>query len=147
MTREWGVRLTFDVSASALPPDVIEKIGEGLTDFHAALGANCDGQLEAQLYVAAASAFAAVEAGNWAMSRVLRAHGHGGAMLTEAEVATWQEWERRLDDPEKLPAESHDYVSTACLHRLHDKCRLTCKYCKSACLCACHRWALAVESA
>lgn len=30
----------------------------------------------------------------------------------------------------------HIYVSTACLHGLHDKCRLICKYCNSPCECA-----------
>ncbi|WP_280391490.1 hypothetical protein [Nocardia wallacei] len=33
---------------------------------------------------------------------------------------------------------AHDYLSTACLHELHDRCRLTCKWCPSTCRCACH---------
>lgn len=33
--------------------------------------------------------------------------------------------------------EAH-YRSTACQHKLHDKCRLTCKYCEARCLCKCH---------
>jgi hypothetical protein len=32
----------------------------------------------------------------------------------------------------------HLYVSTYCIHRLHDQCRLTCKTCGAACLCPCH---------
>lgn len=36
----------------------------------------------------------------------------------------------------------HVYLSTACYHSLHDKCRLTCKYCPgqtpSYCVCTCH---------
>jgi hypothetical protein len=30
------------------------------------------------------------------------------------------------------------YYSTACLHQLHDQCRLTCKTCGDPCRCACH---------
>lgn len=30
----------------------------------------------------------------------------------------------------------HAYVSTACQHGLHDKCRLTCKYCGDPCVCS-----------
>jgi hypothetical protein len=32
----------------------------------------------------------------------------------------------------------HDYLSTACLHGLHDRCRKQCKFCSVACKCACH---------
>lgn len=44
-------------------------------------------------------------------------------------------------------AVEHDYVSTACLHRLHDQCHQQCTYCSAGCLCVCHRWAVPVESA
>lgn len=40
------------------------------------------------------------------------------------------------------PPEEHWYLSTACHHLLHDKCRLTCKFCPepcSSCVCACHQ--------
>lgn len=30
------------------------------------------------------------------------------------------------------------YRSTACQHKLHDKCRLVCKYCDKPCTCYCH---------
>jgi hypothetical protein len=33
----------------------------------------------------------------------------------------------------------HAYLSTACLHREHGKCRRVCKYCPSECQCSCHR--------
>lgn len=33
----------------------------------------------------------------------------------------------------------HIYLSTACLHDLHDRCRLVCKFCATECLCMCHR--------
>lgn len=32
----------------------------------------------------------------------------------------------------------HGYLSTACEHELHDRCRLTCKFCSTACYCSCH---------
>lgn len=32
----------------------------------------------------------------------------------------------------------HDYLSTACLHLIHNRCRLTCKFCKEPCKCPCH---------
>lgn len=38
------------------------------------------------------------------------------------------DWERR-----------HGYLSTACAHGLHDRCRLRCKFCAEPCLCLCHR--------
>lgn len=38
----------------------------------------------------------------------------------------------------KTSRSSHDYLSTACLHDLHENCRLTCKYCDTACSCPCH---------
>lgn len=37
--------------------------------------------------------------------------------------------------PQKLP--THDYISTACHHELHDKCRRSCKFCAAMCGCAC----------
>lgn len=33
---------------------------------------------------------------------------------------------------------THNYVSTACTHQLHLKCRRECKWCASKCNCACH---------
>jgi len=35
----------------------------------------------------------------------------------------------------------HPYTSTACGHGLHDRCRLSCKFCASPCMCQCHRTA------
>ena len=34
--------------------------------------------------------------------------------------------------------ERHDYVSTACQHDLHDRCRKVCKFCPAKCRCHCH---------
>ena len=31
----------------------------------------------------------------------------------------------------------HEYVSTACLHGIHSRCALTCKFCGSPCQCGC----------
>lgn len=36
------------------------------------------------------------------------------------------------------------YYSTYCIHGIHKGCRLTCKTCKSPCLCACHKSASAI---
>jgi hypothetical protein len=33
----------------------------------------------------------------------------------------------------------HDYTSTACFHRMHERCRLQCKFCAAKCRCECHR--------
>jgi hypothetical protein len=50
-----------------------------------------------------------------------------------------------------LPDGTHDYLSTACLHELHDYCQCDtrpdgqpkipgkCKFCDARCRCACHR--------
>lgn len=35
-------------------------------------------------------------------------------------------------------AEEHDYLSTACHHGLHDRCRQSCKFCGTKCQCECH---------
>lgn len=32
----------------------------------------------------------------------------------------------------------HQYKSTACWHRHHDRCRQVCKFCESPCSCLCH---------
>jgi hypothetical protein len=32
----------------------------------------------------------------------------------------------------------HIYLSTACLHELHGRCRRTCKFCDTPCWCDCH---------
>lgn len=31
----------------------------------------------------------------------------------------------------------HHYVSTACQHGLHERCRRECKFCKAKCACEC----------
>lgn len=33
----------------------------------------------------------------------------------------------------------HIYISTACQHELHERCRLKCKFCQVECFCLCHR--------
>lgn len=37
------------------------------------------------------------------------------------------------------PIAAHDYIATACIHDHHEMCRLECKYCATACRCACHK--------
>jgi hypothetical protein len=37
-----------------------------------------------------------------------------------------------------LEPETHAYISTACQHGLHERCRLICKFCDAGCQCACH---------
>lgn len=32
----------------------------------------------------------------------------------------------------------HNYKSTACIHSMHDRCRLYCKWCNNFCKCDCH---------
>ena len=33
----------------------------------------------------------------------------------------------------------HDYLSTACYHAHHERCRRKCKFCAAKCRCACHK--------
>jgi hypothetical protein len=33
----------------------------------------------------------------------------------------------------------HDYLSTACYHGFHERCRLMCKFCNTLCHCNCHQ--------
>lgn len=51
-----------------------------------------------------------------------------------------ESWKRRTIDRYAQMAEVrlHYYVSTYCLHELHDDCRLACKHCGAPCLCPCH---------
>lgn len=44
----------------------------------------------------------------------------------------------RRDAAEAQQHPCHDYLSTACKHALHDKCRVNCKYCEAVCRCGCH---------
>lgn len=40
-----------------------------------------------------------------------------------------------MTDPVTRSVVIHHYVSTACLHGLHDRCRRTCKFCDTPCRC------------
>jgi hypothetical protein len=41
-------------------------------------------------------------------------------------------------------AEPHNYLSTACFHGLHERCRQHCKFCDVQCKCGCHKQAARV---
>jgi hypothetical protein len=41
-------------------------------------------------------------------------------------------------------ASAHLYVSTACQHGQHDRCRQQCKFCAAPCLCPCHKRMVAI---
>ena len=43
-----------------------------------------------------------------------------------------------LDDIPDLTPREHEYLSTACMHEMHDRCRMTCKWCTAGCRCTCH---------
>lgn len=43
-----------------------------------------------------------------------------------------------MAEPHPPPEFIHDYLSTACLHKLHGRCRETCKFCGTPCRCAHH---------
>lgn len=43
------------------------------------------------------------------------------------------------ESPKVSPTMNHPYISTACQHELHYRCRLTCKYCETVCRCSCHQ--------
>ena len=38
-----------------------------------------------------------------------------------------------------MSSDEHDYLSTACYHGLHVRCRLRCKFCDTPCRCECHQ--------
>jgi len=42
-------------------------------------------------------------------------------------------------DPHTEGPKNHDYLSTACYHELHERCRLVCKFCETPCACICHQ--------
>ena len=37
------------------------------------------------------------------------------------------------------PTKPHEYLSTACHHGIHSRCRGTCKFCSAQCKCPCHQ--------
>lgn len=43
-------------------------------------------------------------------------------------------------------AQEHVYISTACYHGLHDRCRQSCKFCSTPCRCSCGHKAGNVEA-
>lgn len=45
-----------------------------------------------------------------------------------------------------IPKEEHVYISTACYHGLHDRCRQSCKFCSTPCQCSCGHKAGNVEA-
>ncbi len=42
---------------------------------------------------------------------------------------------------------THNYVSTACHHELHDRCRKQCKFCAQPCGCWCHSKSISERAA
>lgn len=88
------------------------------------------------------------------MDAVEAVHGHGG--LTEI---VWLDLEEEEKDGQRhrhvvpsgdsvvhdrsrhqaLLTDEHHYISTACRHDLHDRCRKRCKFCGAPCLCKHHR--------
>lgn len=42
------------------------------------------------------------------------------------------------DDAAVADALASHYVSTYCMHDVHESCRLTCKFCTALCRCSCH---------
>lgn len=48
------------------------------------------------------------------------------------------QWEKHVMEY-GAPPEAHWYLSTACHHLRHDKCRMTCKFCPEPCSCMCHQ--------
>ena len=38
-----------------------------------------------------------------------------------------------------MDIKAHDYISTACHHGLHVRCRQCCKFCDMPCGCRCHK--------
>lgn len=61
--------------------------------------------------------------------------------------AMWKNFVSWFRKPKEVPAsttiiktgEGHDYLSTACFHGLHERCRKECKFCGQWCKCKCHR--------
>lgn len=60
---------------------------------------------------------------------------------------TWAEFDERCETfLRRLPpaghvaldGDPHLYLSTACWHGLHGRCRRQCKFCDIGCLCGCH---------
>ena len=52
----------------------------------------------------------------------------------------WRSGEYARQSPASHAADSapHDYLSTACFHGLHERCRQQCKFCDVKCNCLCH---------
>ncbi len=59
----------------------------------------------------------------------------GYCLLTRLDLHAYLHQEAEIYE---LAEPTHLYMSTACMHDIHDKCRLTCKYCGVPCTCNCH---------
>lgn len=45
---------------------------------------------------------------------------------------------RTVRDGVRPAVSDHDYLSTACFHAEHERCRRSCKFCSAQCRCHCH---------
>ena len=60
--------------------------------------------------------------------------------LSERDRQDIDKYSRGLIDSMQKPVHTsdHDYLSTACFHEMHARCRKQCKFCEAWCLCSCH---------
>lgn len=53
-------------------------------------------------------------------------------------VGWWNAWLAQEQEGDDTMPDVHEYVSTACQHQLHERCRDVCKFCGANCRCVCH---------
>ena len=76
------------------------------------------------------------------MAEDLMIYEVGDRFATITEAGWTVVWEIGEDgEPVHLDSDDpgHRYLSTYCLHGVHERCRLFCKICEAPCRCGCHQ--------
>jgi hypothetical protein len=98
-------------------------------------------------YVEAEHRIASLEARNAELTEAIRDADHLCKWLLQSDISASDRERVILENGINFAALSHDatstasshrYLSTACHHQQHERCRMRCKFCEVACVCACH---------
>ena len=95
---EWSVRLV--VALAVVTDAQIERLYSILSALHVALGQNKHGHLEVQLAITAAVLPDAIARADQTVNSALNSAGLQNPEIIEVEAMSWDEFDRRLDEPQ-----------------------------------------------
>jgi len=96
---EWSVRLVVAVAAAVMDAHV-ERLRASLSSLHAAIGQDKNSNLEVHLTIAHATLLGAVTEASRTVTDALKDAGLKGSEVLEVEAMSWDEFDRRLDEPQ-----------------------------------------------